>query len=69
MVIPIPEKTGGELNSIVAIIKQNPGIQAKTIVKLVGRPQKTVEKQIQRLIAQSIIHRLGSKKTGGYHLL
>jgi predicted transcriptional regulator len=37
-------------------------------VLLNNRSLKTVQKQIQKLVDTNLIERIGSKKTGGYHI-
>ena len=59
-----------ELNVLLQVIKNNPGIKAKDIPeKLNNRPLKTVQKQIQKLVDTNFIKRTGSKKTGGYQAI
>ncbi|MFH1230822.1 MAG: ATP-binding protein [Planctomycetota bacterium] len=58
------------LKSLLAIIRQKPGIKAKdTLVLLNNRPIKTIERQVKALIQKSLIERKGSKKTGGYYII
>ena len=54
------------LKSVLSIINQNPGIQAKQISGILNRPLKTLERQIKILSEKSLIEHKGSKKTGGY---
>ncbi len=59
----------GGLKSVFEIIQNNPGKQAKDIsIILNNRSLSTIEKQIRTLVRMGIIERIGSKKTGGYHL-
>ena len=63
-------KLNGELKILLQIIKNNPGIQAKEVPeKLNHRPLKTVQKQIQKLVNERFVKRIGSKKTGGYQVI
>jgi ATP-dependent DNA helicase RecG len=49
-------------------VRAHPGIQAKNLVSLLeGRPLKTIERQVRRLIEKKLIERRGSRKTGGYY--
>ncbi len=57
----------GQLKKVHSLIVQKPGIIAKDISKELGRPYRTVIKQIYKLENLSIIERRGSKKTGGYY--
>jgi ATP-dependent DNA helicase RecG len=54
------------LKSLLSIIIENPGIQAKRISEILNRPIKTLERQIKILSEKSLIEHKGSKKTGGY---
>lgn len=54
------------LKTILELLANKPGIQAKNISTLLSRPIKSVERQIKSLIDQKLIERRGSKKTGGY---
>ncbi|MCW3110449.1 MAG: Transcriptional regulator [Segetibacter sp.] len=57
------------LKSVLKIIHNNPGIQAKTIAELLdNRPIKSVDRQIKTLIEKGLVERKGSKKTGGYFI-
>ncbi len=56
------------LSSLLNIIKNKPGIQAKEISKILNRPFKTVERQIGELKKLNYIVHKGSKKTGGYYI-
>src|SRR5690348_3259418 len=73
MLLPVPED-GSEglnegLNSVMLMIKSNPGIQARTIVEQLNNcPIKTVERQIKTLIEKDLVERRGSRRTGGYDL-
>jgi predicted HTH transcriptional regulator len=59
----------GGLKSVLEIVQSNPGQQAKNIsILLNNRSLSTIEKQIRTLVRMGIIERIGSKKTGGYHL-
>lgn len=49
------------------MIVKYPGIQAKDLPALLeNRRIKTIERQIKELVAQHLIQRRGSRKTGGY---
>ena len=74
MVIPTPVSYAAPdaglnegLKSVLALIHQQPGIQAKAIANQLNRPVKTVEKQIKTLTDQHYNECIGSRKTGGYH--
>jgi ATP-dependent DNA helicase RecG len=55
------------LKSLLSAISKKPGIQAKDLPALLdNRPLKTIERQIKELVAQKLIERRGSRKTGGY---
>lgn len=55
------------LRTLLLIIHNNPGIQAKDLPDLLSsRPLKTIERQLSQLIKQNFIKRHGSRKTGGY---
>ncbi|MBN2652125.1 MAG: hypothetical protein JXR63_07060, partial [Spirochaetales bacterium] len=47
-------------------IKQTPGISLKEASEVLNKPYKTLEKQVKKLIDESLVKRVGSKKTGGY---
>jgi ATP-dependent DNA helicase RecG len=55
------------LKSLLAAIRENPGVQAKELEKILARPIKTIERQVKTLTDLSRIERRGSKKTGGYY--
>jgi ATP-dependent DNA helicase RecG len=80
MVIPTPvshaapdgglnEGLNEGLKTVLALIQQQPGIQAKDIAEQLNRPIKTVERQLKALSDQHYIQRIGSRKTGGYHTI
>lgn len=74
MIIPVPtsinEGLNEGLNSVLDMINKFPGVQAKEIsVKLANRPQKTIERQIKKLIDYQLIERRGSRRTGGYFVI
>jgi ATP-dependent DNA helicase RecG len=57
------------LKSLLEMIQQTPGQQAKELSVALERPIKTLERQIKRLIDFKMIERRGSKKTGGYYIV
>jgi ATP-dependent DNA helicase RecG len=77
MLLPIPEDGSEGLNeglneglkSVLQIIKDHPGVQARIISEqLNNRPIKTVERQIKTLTERELIERRGARRTGGYYL-
>ncbi|NOQ55976.1 MAG: transcriptional regulator [Nanohaloarchaea archaeon] len=58
----------GQLRDVYGLIIQKPGIIAKEISKELGRPYRTVIKQIYKLENSNMVERRGSKKTGGYYV-
>jgi predicted HTH transcriptional regulator len=57
------------LKSLLTIVKNNPGIKAKSAPLLLNnRSINTIEKQIKELVRQGLLERKGSKKTGGYYV-
>ncbi len=55
------------LNSLLEIIALFPGSRTNQLTSLLeNRPQKTIERQIKKLIQLERIEFIGSKKTGGY---
>lgn len=56
------------LTTLIQAIKENPGIKAKELASNLQRPVKTIERQIKSLSDKGIIERIGSRKTGGYHV-
>jgi ATP-dependent DNA helicase RecG len=62
----------GELNEkqklIFNKIKNEPGINANQLSKLLNIPFSTMDKNIRQLIKYNLIVRKGSKKTGGYFI-
>lgn len=56
------------LKALLDIIKNNAGIKAKDVSKLLNKPIKTIERHIKELTQKELIERRGSKKTGGYHI-
>lgn len=67
--------TNGELNGtlngtqqmVYDKIKEQPGIQAQTIIAKHGIPRDTLNKVLKTLMVLHLIERRGSKKTGGYY--
>jgi ATP-dependent DNA helicase RecG len=57
------------LKRLFKAIQENQGIQAKDLAERLGRPIKTIERQIKTLTDKSLIERRGSKKTGGYWIV
>lgn len=58
------------LKSVLQVIKDNPGIMAKDISKVLeNRAIKTIERQIAVLTKRNLIEHRGSKKSGGYFSL
>lgn len=58
------------LKTAYSAVAENPGIQAKDLsTVLKGRPIKTIERQIKKLIELELIERKGSRKTGGYWII
>lgn len=58
------------LKSLLSVINENPGIQAKeTPEHLKNRPIKTIERQIAQLIELELVERRGSRKSGGYWIV
>ena len=57
------------LKTVLALIQQQPGIQAKAIAKQLDRPRRTIDRQLKLLIDQHYIERIGGRKTGGYRLI
>jgi ATP-dependent DNA helicase RecG len=55
-----------ELKLLVNVIKENPGKKTIQIAIVIGKPVKTIEKQIKKLIDKKFIEHRGSNKTGGY---
>ncbi len=47
----------------------NPGVKALEITARLGIPRDTLNKIIKHLVDNQLIERLGSKKTGGYHIV
>ena len=65
--LPLNGALNGALNQRILIeIRNSPGMQRKTIVEILGVPDRTVDRYISELIAAGKIERRGSKKTGGY---
>lgn len=66
----ISEGLNEGLKSLLAAVKDNPGIKAKDLsLRLEGRPIKTIERQIKTLVNRNLIERRGSRKTGGYYVI
>lgn len=58
------------LKSLLSVINENPGIQAKETPEfLKNRPIKTIERQIAQLIELGLVERRGSRKSGGYWII
>ncbi len=57
-----------ELYSIVEIVWQKPGINRKSLSEIVGKGNRTLDRYLKLLKDTGVIERLGSDKTGGYHL-
>lgn len=76
-----PHKTDGTLNDtlndtlksdieqILQIIDEHPGIQIKGIMQLTNKSRSTINRYITSLLTFSKIERCGSRKTGGYYKL
>ena len=71
MIVPLDTQKHEGLNeglkTLLAVVKKYPGLQIQVLSdQLDGRPYKTIERQIKALIDMGLVHRVGSKKTGGY---
>jgi ATP-dependent DNA helicase RecG len=56
------------LKELVDCIKAHPGVNLKQISEMMNRPIDTLDKQVKKLIEEGLIERIGSKKSGGYHV-
>lgn len=56
----------GGVNSIYGLIKDNPGLRLPQIANLIRKPEKTVEKWLEKLKDKKMIEFRGSPKIGGY---
>ena len=65
----LKEGLSEELDILYQAIKENPGKKTKEFSELLSRPIDTLDKQIRKLVAQKLIERRGSRKTGGYWVL
>lgn len=56
------------LKELLDCIAKRPGIKIKDMNEILNRPIDTLDKQVKRLIADGLIERVGSRKTGGYQV-
>lgn len=58
--------SGALTQQILQLLSQTPGIRRKSIADALAVPERTLDRHLARLLADGIIERRGSKKTGGY---
>ncbi|MGV8091888.1 MAG: winged helix-turn-helix transcriptional regulator [Mangrovibacterium sp.] len=68
-IIPLDEGLNEGLKTLLETVGSNPGIQAKELSVKLGRPLKTIERQVRDLVQKNLIECRGSKKTGGYFII
>ncbi len=59
----------GEIKKVYLIILNRPGIKTKAIANEAGRPKKTIDKYLKKLIEMKLLVYKGSNKTGGYYTI